>query len=547
MTETQRRLASVWASVLPNTSARLLTPQSNFFDVGGHSILAQQMFFRIKKEWKEIDLPIRVIFQSQTLESLAAEIDRAQDPIGLRLDALPLVGDGDVEDEAYAADARELANQLPKSFPTAEANWDYMASTPTVFVTGATGFLGSYIVHELLEGPTRARVIAHVRGKDAAEGLARLKAVTKAYGLWSPEWISSSRLEVVVGDISKPQLGVSKDVWERLANEVDLIIHNGAMVNWILPYHNLRPTNVLSTLACIHLCGLGKAKRLGFVSSTSTLDSPHYIQISSQGGDSVQEADDLEASRKGLGTGYGQSKWASEFLAREAGRRGLAGAVIRPGYITGDPASGISVTDDFLARLWKGCLQVGGRPDIANTLNAVPVSQVSRIVVAAGFNLPAATGECLAVAQVTAHPRLTLNDWISALEMFGYTAPIMPYRDWSAKVKDYVDDDTKHEQHALLPLFHFVVGDLPADTIAPELDDANTVGSLRRYQVETEKNGDVFASSVISVQTLGMYLAYLVAVGFLPPPEGSKGKESLPKLSGDMSTLDHFGGRSAKP
>ena len=47
-----------------------------------------------------------------------------------------------------------------------------MASIPTVLVTGATGFLGSYIVHELLEGPTRAHVIAHVRAKDVAEGLA---------------------------------------------------------------------------------------------------------------------------------------------------------------------------------------------------------------------------------------------------------------------------------------------------------------------------------------------------------------------------------------
>src|SRR5947199_3082073 len=99
-------------------------------------------------------------------------------------------------------------------------------------------------------------------------------------------------------------------------------------------------------------------------------------------------------------TGYGQSKWASEFIVREAGRRGLVGAVVRPGYITGDPASGISVTDDFLVRLWKGCLQVRARPDIANTLNAVPVTQVSRIVVAAAFHLDAALEQPLGVAQV---------------------------------------------------------------------------------------------------------------------------------------------------
>ena len=166
------RLAKVWASVLPNLSARMLAPTSNFFDEGGHSILAQQMFFRLTKEWKGIDLPVGVIFQSQTLEALAAEIDRAQDPIGLRLDAMPLPEDSNLEDEAYAADARNIVQQLPASIRSAALNYDYMSTTPTVFLTGATGFLGSYIMHELLEGPTKSRVIAHVRAKDTVAGLA---------------------------------------------------------------------------------------------------------------------------------------------------------------------------------------------------------------------------------------------------------------------------------------------------------------------------------------------------------------------------------------
>jgi L-2-aminoadipate reductase len=58
---------------------------------------------------------------------------------------------------------------------------------------------------------------------------------------------------------------------------------------------------------------------------------------------------------------------------REAERRGLVGAIVRHGYVTGDPESAISVTDEFLVRLGKGCLQVGARPEnIVNTVNAVP-------------------------------------------------------------------------------------------------------------------------------------------------------------------------------
>lgn len=544
MTETQSRLATIWAAILPNRSARMFVPDSNFFDEGGHSILAQQLFFRLKKEWKDIDMPVSVIFQSQTLAALAAEIDRAQDPIGLRLDAMPLPGDGDVEDEAYAADARDLARQFPESFATATENWHETKASPTVLLTGATGFLGSYILHELLEGPTKARVIAHVRAKDAAAGLARIETITKTYGLWSSAWTSSSRLEVVVGDISQSHLGLAKNIWDRLANEVDIVIHNGAQVNWMLPYSSLRAANVLSTLTCIRLCNTGKPKQLAFVSSTSVLDNDYYVQLSSNGS-AVSESDDLEGSHKGLGTGYGQVKWASEFLVREAGRRGLSGAIIRPGYITGDPQSGISVTDDFLVRLWKGSLQVGARPDIDNTLNAVPVSQVGRIVVAAALHLPAAIGQSLGVAQVTSHPRLTLNEWFGALEAYGYEAPIAPYPEWCAKVKEYVNDETK-EEHALLPLFHFVVGDLPANTIAPELDDANAAAALKLYSKPAE---EPLAANAVTVQTIGMYLAYLIAVGFLPAPT-HKGERELPKL--DEAELEalaagNLGGRSARP
>lgn len=548
MTDTQARLASIWASVLPNGSVRQLRPHSNFFDEGGHSILAQQMFFRITREWKSIHLPIRVIFQSQTLEALAAEIDRAKDPIGLRLDAMPLDADRNVQDEAYAVDAGDLASQIPQFIPTAASHWDFAAATPRVLLTGATGFLGAYILHELLEGPAQAHVVAHVRAKDPAQGLTRLETVMKAYGLWSSAWITSSRLEAVVGDIAQPQLGLSQSTWDRLCSEVDVVIHNGAQVNWMLPYSSLRSANVLSTLTCIHLCATGKAKRLAFVSSTSTLDTDHYLQLSSRA--VVKEADDLEGSRKGLTTGYGQSKWASELLVREAGRRGLAGAVIRPGYITGDVRSGTSVTDDFLVRLWKGSLQVGGRPDIPNALNAVPVTQVNRIVVAAAFHLSAATGQSLAVAQVTSHPHLTLNDWMDALEVFGYEAPIMPYENWSAKVKAYVGDDVKKEPHALLPLFHLVVEDLPGNSIARELDDTNTSGALKLYERESRMRGGCPAANTVDMHALGTYLAYLVAVGFLPPPSTEGGRSALPKLEGSASQIlaaGHLGGRSAKP
>ncbi|PKS10957.1 hypothetical protein jhhlp_002716 [Lomentospora prolificans] len=543
MTETQKKVAAIWASVIPNRTARMFVPESNFFEEGGHSILAQQMLFNVRKEWKDIDVPMSVIFQAQTLGEFATEIDRAQDPTGLRLDVPPLTNFGsNAEDEAYAADARDLVKELPNSIQSAETK----ASGPiTVFLTGATGFLGSYILRQLLSQP-ETRIIAHVRGKDAASGLSRIETISKAYGNWSEDW--RSRIEAVTGDISKQNLGLSKADWDRVAAEADVIIHNGAQVNWMLPYSSLRSANVLSTVECINLANTTKPKRLAFVSSTSTLDSDYYVELSkksvAEGGTGVQEDDDLEGSRKGLGTGYGQSKWASEYIVREAGRRGLVGAVVRPGYVTGDPESGTSITDDFLVRLWKGCLQVRARPDIANTVNQVPVTQVARIVVASALHPPTTP---LGVVQVTSHPRLTMNQWLAVLETYGYPVPQVPYPEWSAKLRDYVSDPSR-EEHALLPLFHFVAGDLPANSVAPELDDRNAATALRSAgNLSPQEESDPLSAGAVTLDIAGRYLAYLVATGFLPKPEG-KGERELPELElGEekLAALAALGGRAA--
>ncbi|KAG8415912.1 large subunit of alpha-aminoadipate reductase [Metarhizium acridum] len=105
------------------------------------------------------------------------------------------------------------------------------------------------------------------------------------------------------------------------------------------------------------------------------------------------EAADMMGSRVGLETGYGQTNWVSEQLVREARRRGLLGSVVRPGYILGTPPL------------------LSSRPRIVNTVNAVPLGHVARVVVAACFNpVSARTGTNggdvgVHVVHVTAHPR----------------------------------------------------------------------------------------------------------------------------------------------
>jgi L-2-aminoadipate reductase len=107
-------------------------------------------------------------------------------------------------------------------------------------------------------------------------------------------------------------------------------------VHWVYPYEKLRQANVISTLTAIELASSKKPKLLVFVSSTSAIDTDHYVRLSDATLEGVPESDDLEGAKTTLKTGYGQTKWVSEKLLMEAGKKGLRGHIIRPGYVVGD-------------------------------------------------------------------------------------------------------------------------------------------------------------------------------------------------------------------
>ncbi|KAI4239960.1 MAG: hypothetical protein L6R40_005391 [Gallowayella cf. fulva] len=513
------------------------------------------MLTSVKKIWPETHVDVTTIMRYKTLRAFAAEIDRSMDPIGLvsngQLNGMP-------PDQPYSTKLISLEKEISTTYPPLQR----LPEQTTVFLTGATGFLGAYILKDLLARP-KTRVIAHVRAANEAEGLERIKGTCQAYGIWSDAW--SARLGCVIGDLQKAKLGLGTEDWRKVDNEADIVIHNGAKVHWVLPYESLEPANVLSTLAAMSLCqNPDKSKIFCFVSSTSVLDTDHYIELSASG-TPVPESDDLEGSRKGLGTGYGQSKWVSEKLVREAGRRGLKGCIVRPGYVTGDSTSGVTNTDDFLIRHLKGCIQLATAPIIPNGINMVPVDHVARCVVACSFHPPDSPG--IGVAQISANPRLTFTDFTDTLKVYGYEVDSVPYEDWKQRLVRYVEDqqedggEDQKEEHALMPLYHFVTAQkdkplnppslihipnklpltsptasLPNQTLAPLLSTTNTTTAL---------NHDSSPSAVypsVTPDTIGLYIAYLVRVGFLPPPPGEGGK-ALPVVDVGEGTMARGRGR----
>lgn len=305
LSSTEKELAELWATLVNGLNAKTLHPESDFFESGGHSLLAQQLLLTLRKNLGA-NVSISTLYSNSSLRALSTQIDRLREG----------KGDSEVTEDveaAYAQSLEKLLGSLEARYQTADPAALSPASKTTVFVTGATGFLGSFIVKDLLEREN-VHVIAHVRGtKGVPAALERLQKSLRGYGVWQDSW--ATRLSAVIGDLAQPRLGVDDDTWKTLGDTVDVVIHNGALVHWVKQYKHLERSNVLSTIDALRLCNQGKPKLFSFVSSTSVLDTDHYIDLSHEqtksGQGAVMEADDLKGSSTGLGTGYGQTKWVS--------------------------------------------------------------------------------------------------------------------------------------------------------------------------------------------------------------------------------------------
>ena len=238
----------------------------------------------------------------------------------------------------------------------------------------------------------------------------------------------------------------------------------------------------------------------------------------------------------------------------------------------GSPSNhGIGPTDDFLLRMLKGSIQLRCRPDLnKSTINMVPVSYCADVIIAAAFtsSASASLSPSTTILHVTPHSQTPFNDFLSTLEVYGYTAPQVPYPEWRTALEKYVstpapaaptsstlatssatNDTTKQTQdateqsepHALLPLFDWVTDDLPRDTQSVLLDDTNTQAVLKaqaqalssKNEPGREKTGhESGVSSSVTSDLVGMYLGYMLAIGFIPAPPPESSATSSPAPSG---------------
>lgn len=233
----------------------------------------------------------------------------------------------------------------------------------TVFLTGATGFVGAHLLAELLVDPAR-----HVLALTRQPGLAAIETALRRYDLWNPQW--AGRITALQGDLGQPDLGLSRADLARVTGSAGAVIHCGAEVHHLRPYGALRAANVVGCETLLRLCAeAGMA--LHHVSTLSAL-RPGRGQIPE-----TLRAAELDPPQGG----YNQSKWVAEQLVAEAAERGLPCRIYRLGTVAGHSRTGHCNPADILTRQLRGYLVSGVAPEGRALLNLLPVDDLARAFV----------------------------------------------------------------------------------------------------------------------------------------------------------------------
>lgn len=249
-------------------------------------------------------------------------------------------------------------------------------------VTGAAGLLGGEIAAALAD--KGHRVIGLVRKNRA---VLRGDGERMPAGDWQGERPRPGEILLVQGDVRDPHLGLDQAVYDRLAGQVDRIVHCAAIVQFDADPEIYDSVNVRGTG---HVIDFARARP----GAPAALVSVSTAYVCGERDGPIGEADTAKPDR--FANPYEASKFASEQKVRDAMAGGMAAAIARPSIVVGRAGDGAIAAFDTIYMAFK--LLAEGRirtiPSTPGaTLNFVPLDHVVNGIVTIAERIEEAQGK----------------------------------------------------------------------------------------------------------------------------------------------------------
>jgi amino acid adenylation domain-containing protein/thioester reductase-like protein len=489
-TPIQAGMSHLWARMLTTERVGL---DDDFFALGGNSLLAAEMLAHARVMFGIGPSSVRPLTRRLLRDPTLRGFSKAtQDARTGRLTARG--ADARVN---FTAEARLTDPVHVDAGPSPD--WKRPRE---ILLTGSTGFLGLYLLRELLTATT-ARVHCLVRADGAADVRRRIEQAAERYCI---DGLATDRIVPLAGDLAKPNLGLDPGTFGELARTIDVIHHAGATVNFIYPYQDLRAANVTGTRELIRLAGLYRGIPIHYVSTTTVLAG-----FGAMGVHEVTEDTPL-AYADHLCMGYIETKFVAEELLRNASRAGLPVAIYRPLDIVGDQHTGAWNTATEMCALIRFITDKGIAPDIDLPLDFVPVD-----VCAAAIGYVSSHVEATGSTYHLASPKYALlGSLVDRLRMHGYAIKTIPYHEWVDELLKNAAEDPGHPMTPFVPLFVDHCEE-PGLTVA-EMYLEHIFPAYTRSHAEAALRGSGVVFPPVDEKLLDLNIGRLIATGYLKSP-----------------------------
>ncbi len=372
--ELEKQLCDIFANIL---QVERVGATDDFFELGGTSLVVTRLIIDVDKIGHH--LVYGDVFDHPTPRQIAALIN------GTTVDDGSPVEKGSLESEVKDFDYTAIDKVLTGG------NMDaFLKGTPLtlghVLLTGATGYLGIHLLHELitLQQASDAQqsipktITCLVRAKSQAEAQQRLQTLLYYYFASAyRDLFESGRLKVIAGD-------VTDDLFTVLNGspvEINTVFNCAAIVKHFSKDNDIERVNVNGTQRCVDFCLKTGAKLI----QISTVSVGGFLTHGESANDAILCEQRLFMNQY-LGNQYTLSKYLSERIVLDAiATKGLVGKVMRVGNLAARSTDGEfqvnfrtnSFAGTMRAYSLLGCCPYGS---FTNPVEFSPINEVAQAI-----------------------------------------------------------------------------------------------------------------------------------------------------------------------
>ncbi|MCC2625251.1 MAG: hypothetical protein K0R14_1124 [Burkholderiales bacterium] len=246
----------------------------DFFRLGGNSILAIKLLYKLQQEFK---INLNDIFSLRTPARIAQLESSTKKSLYNKLIQMKVIYD------QLPSYRKEGAPDMQKKKSVYLHNvknirfMDRLKRIYNVLLTGVTGHLGCHILYQLLH-ETEYKIYLLIRARSNVEAYNRINKKFKYYfdtGLDD----FRQRIVAIAADIEKPDLSLSKKQYNNLIDNIDSIVHSAALVKHYGAYATFYQANIQATINLLELAKQTSLKDFHYISTLSVIQNgymPNY-------------------------------------------------------------------------------------------------------------------------------------------------------------------------------------------------------------------------------------------------------------------------------